>query len=701
MDFDLAKKHGKEGEARRREAKRKLDQQRKDEEVQRIMEEGMREREEQRIAQEKEERRRAEEEAALNDGIRVLMRLRPYPTARADDKLILPPSVLEMLERQGALDGGVMTFTVALPSGPAQSAGGLTHAGVAEFVAEEGTVGVPPRVALCLTKGGGLDSLAAAGTVEVRYTRLNRSAKSTVRLQPRGEGFHAGGKDAIRMDLEHILLETLRGHTALTVGDWLPIRHNGITYELVVRELLPQPQLLLIDTDLTVEVLPSEQTEEEQRAEEERTAREEAAAREAEEKERARILRAQQKALALPPEPEAGGDAVQILVRLPEGGRLQRRFARSGPLQHLLDWVESEQQTMVVTGQFALVQKWPGHMREFRPAEAAQTLGALGFARQEALFLQRAGEAEIEATPDVPEAASNTAAAPADDGRPRPEGLVEYWKTPPAAAPISHVAAGDTAAWATAGERANESLDRRIEGEDTPTNAVRAEPELKDLQGQELVGVFERLVAFGMRPEEAAQAAKKYSAQLQELGGMGFHDWPEAVKQLDKYQGRLLRVANALAEKMEESGGDFQLQTPAVSSTAVAAAVAAHFPGAQAPAAAQSVPQPPPAATSAPKAVVDKAAVTAKFQELVKSGMDPNEAATQAIKLVRAEVARAVSQPPVPEASAPDSLAAPANFVDQMTELATMGFVDEARNEAMLRKYAGRMDRVVEALCSG
>merc|ERR1719163_1311839 len=136
----------------------------------------------------------------MNDGVRFLQRLRPYPTDRADDKLVLPPSTLEALERQGALDGGVLTFTVALPPGPGKTAGGLTHAGVAEFVAEEGTVGVPPRVALCLTKGAGLDSLAAVGSVEVRYARLPRSAKSRVKFQPRGEGFHIGGKDAMRMD---------------------------------------------------------------------------------------------------------------------------------------------------------------------------------------------------------------------------------------------------------------------------------------------------------------------------------------------------------------------------------------------------------------------------------------------------------------------------------------------------------------------
>merc|ERR1712176_1685467 len=59
----------------------------------------------------------------------------------------------------------------------------------------------------------------------------------------------------------------------------------------------------------------------------------------------------------------------------------------------------------------------------------------------------------------------------------------------------------------------------------------------------------ERLKALGMRPQEAAQAAQRFSAQLKELGEMGFEDWLTAVELLGKYNGRLLRVANALTEQ--------------------------------------------------------------------------------------------------------------------------------------------------------
>jgi len=558
-------------------------------------------------------------------------------------------------------------------------------------------VGVPPRVALCLTKGAGLSSLASVAQVEVRFVRLPRSAKSRVRFQPRGEGFHAGGMAAVRMDLEHVLLESLRGHTALSEGDWLPIRHNGVTYELVVRELEPEKRLVLLDTDLTVEVLPSEQTEAEIQAEQERKAREEAAAREAEEKEKARILRCQQKALSLAPEPASGPEAVQMLVRLPEGGRLQRRFARSAPLQQVLDWVESEQQTRVSAGAFCIVQKWPGHCRELGADEAARTLSDLGFARQEAVFLQRLAE----------ETATESAQVVEDeqmDVKRAPSGLVEYWKVP-AAAPGGASAAPaplDGNAWSAAEERAHENLDRRIEGQVTPTSAAQQEPELENLKGEELVSIFEMLKAMGMSPPEAATASKKYAAQLKELGEMGFDDWVEAVKLLDKYQGRLLRVANLLAEQMASRG------TPKANSTEPMETESAE-PTQPAPAAAVPA-SAVPAAPRPTAAELDKDKVKAKFAELVKSGVDPNEAATKAIQIVRAEAvaaaAAAAAPPAAPEPARPGgaedlSGVGVAAYDEKLAELASMGFADQERNVALLRKYAGRMERVVEALCSG
>ncbi|CAE7362935.1 unnamed protein product [Symbiodinium natans] len=71
-------------------------------------------------------------------------------------------------------------------------------------------------------------------------------------------------------------------------------------------------------------------------------------------------------------------------------------------------------------------------------------------------------------------------------------------------------------------------------------------------------------------------------------------------------------------------------------------------------------------------------------------GVDPNDAATQAIQSVRQEMA---------QAAAPEVAMTAGGHEDQLQELRSMGFSDEERNRALLKKYAGRMDRVVEALC--
>eukprot|EP00933_Yihiella_yeosuensis_P026416 TRINITY_DN20497_c0_g1_i1.p1 TRINITY_DN20497_c0_g1~~TRINITY_DN20497_c0_g1_i1.p1 ORF type:complete len:695 (-),score=184.25 TRINITY_DN20497_c0_g1_i1:242-2326(-) len=693
MDFDLAKKHNKEVEQRRKEAKRKLEQQRRDEQVQAEMEQEYRQREEVRLRQAAEEQIRTEQEAALNEGVKYTSRLRPYPSSRTDDKLELPPSALEELERQGALEKGtLLTFAVSLPgalesTSSSSSSSGQTHAGVAEFTAEEGTVGVPPRVALCLTKGSGLETLDAVGQIDIRYVRLPRCPKSRVKLQPRGEGFHAGGLKTAHIDLEHVLQETLRGHTALTEGDWLPIRHQGYTYELMVRELEPDTKLALIDTDLTVEVLPSEKTEADLKAEEERKEREEAAAREAEAKEQRRLERARQCAAKLPVEPDAGPDVVQLMLRLPAGGRLSRRFLRSSLLEQVLVWVESEPDTFVEPGEFRIVQKWPGHCRELGPAEADQTLSGLGFARQEALFLQHLGSPEA-----TQEAEQSSATGSPGDASTSPEGLM--------------VEAGGSSssygAWSRAEEKAHEQLDRRLEGhQETPP--AGKEPELAELQGKELVAVFERLVALGMQPQKAAAASKRFAPQLKELGEMGFENWVEAVDLLERYGGRLLRVVNLLSEQIAEG----TLPPPAISAPSVPT------PASQAPVRQQSPQAAPQAPTPAP--AIDKEAVAAKFKELVAGGMPPNDAAVKAIQIIRQEMAATAAASASTAANATSAGATEASAAlesgseglatigfseEKLQELVSMGFADEARNRALLTKYAGRMERVIEALCS-
>merc|ERR1740123_1631127 len=97
-------------------------------------------------------------------------------------------------------------------------------------------------------------------------------------------------------------------------------------------------------------------------------------------------------------------------------------------------------------------------------------------------------------------------------------------------------------------------------------------------------------------------------------------------------------------------------------------------------------PAPPQASAPAGPAALPKEVVQAKFKELVAAGVEPNEAATRAIKEVRESLAAAAAPEPAAAAPAADDEG------EKLQELANMGFTDEQRNRELLRKYAGRME---------
>eukprot|EP00439_Symbiodinium_sp_Y106_P015203 s173_g2.t1 len=93
-------------------------------------------------------------------------------------------------------------------------------------------------------------------------------------------------------------------------------------------------------------------------------------------------------------------------------------------------------------------------------------------------------------------------------------------------------------------------------------SGFESRPELAEIRGAELVVVFERLVALGMAPPKAAAASKRFAPQLKELAEMGFEDWVRAVELLERYNGRLLRVANLLSEAPAEESLSPQDRSP-------------------------------------------------------------------------------------------------------------------------------------------
>eukprot|EP01045_Picozoa_sp_COSAG04_P029230 COSAG04_NODE_4752_length_1911_cov_1.503311_1_plen_303_part_10 len=157
---------------------------------------------------EAEERRRMEEEL-LTGGIEYGEVLKATPIVASDgplspgsqrsagvdgasDKVVLPQSALETLTARGVFDqSGAMFFELT------SREGGRTHCGVREFVAEPGTIGLPPRVAACLGAVTTADDAGAdtwATRVNVKYVRLSKGTK--VVLQPHTAEFQKDADEA-------------------------------------------------------------------------------------------------------------------------------------------------------------------------------------------------------------------------------------------------------------------------------------------------------------------------------------------------------------------------------------------------------------------------------------------------------------------------------------------------------------------------
>ncbi|CAM9544808.1 unnamed protein product [Ectocarpus sp. 8 AP-2014] len=251
---------------------------------------------EEQIRARKLEQRRKEEEARKQEeadqirtaGISYKESLLAVTADGEGDKILLPPSALESLSRQDAVGLGPMLFELTCTtSGAAPTAqqqpekapvlqGGTitttrtTHAGVLEFVADEGTIGLPRKVVLSLLGAAAhqvpsrtsdenisanddpenekAERPAVEGleNVVVRYVRL---AKATfARVVPETVGLSQVSE--LRAMLEH----NMRNHATLTVGDHLSVWRRGKEFSLKVVELRPEPQVTVIDTDMEIEL---------------------------------------------------------------------------------------------------------------------------------------------------------------------------------------------------------------------------------------------------------------------------------------------------------------------------------------------------------------------------------------------------------------------------------------------------------------
>ncbi|KAA8524727.1 hypothetical protein F0562_011150 [Nyssa sinensis] len=192
-----------------------------------------------------------EESLLAGRGIMFYRVLEVVPFQGNGDKIKLPPSCFTELSGQGAFDKGPMHFRLSVihqeaPSDLKVDEGqnhGTTHAGVLEFTAEEGSVGLPPHV------WGNLFPADAPKTslIEVRYVWLPKGTYA--KLQPDEFGFSD-------IPNHKAVLETsLRHHATLSQDDVLTVNHGALAYHLRVLELKPSSSVSVLETDIEVDVV--------------------------------------------------------------------------------------------------------------------------------------------------------------------------------------------------------------------------------------------------------------------------------------------------------------------------------------------------------------------------------------------------------------------------------------------------------------
>mmetsp|Transcript_24416 Transcript_24416/g.41350 ORF Transcript_24416/g.41350 Transcript_24416/m.41350 type:complete len:489 (+) Transcript_24416:87-1553(+) len=255
MDFTSAvSKFEKDAEKRRKAAKEKqrneaiarrrqavLDKERQEQAL-------LRKAEMEREEAEKEEK--AREEARATGGVSFHQELRVVTLQGEDDRVVLPQSALEALMNQNAFDHGPMCFRIWPSSSRPDAASHcqrVSHCGVREFTAVEGTVQLPKKV---LDSLGLADQVAQeesqsgqddeqqlqekATSVEPVHVTLKYvllSKVSSVRIQPVRNLFSQVGP------IKLVLEENLRHHSSLSLGDVLTVYYRGSEHTLVVKDL--------------------------------------------------------------------------------------------------------------------------------------------------------------------------------------------------------------------------------------------------------------------------------------------------------------------------------------------------------------------------------------------------------------------------------------------------------------------------------
>ncbi|XP_020219356.1 ubiquitin fusion degradation protein 1 homolog isoform X1 [Cajanus cajan] len=151
------------------------------------------------------------------------------------DKIIMPPSALDRLAFL-RIDYPMM---FELRNGASER---VSHCGVLEFIADEGTIYMPYWMMQNMV-------LQEGDTVRVKYVSLPKG--TYVKLQPHTKDF---------FDISNpkaILETTLRKFSCLTTGDTIMVTYNNKKYYIDVIETKPNNAISITETDCEVDFAPS------------------------------------------------------------------------------------------------------------------------------------------------------------------------------------------------------------------------------------------------------------------------------------------------------------------------------------------------------------------------------------------------------------------------------------------------------------
>lgn len=161
-----------------------------------------------------------------------------YSVAYADkshlekgDKILLPPSAFDTLARLQV--DYPMLFRLS-----SSTDNRMTHCGVLEFTAEEGTCYIPFWM---------MQNLLIEEGAVITVTNVSLPKASFVKLQPQSVDFLEISNP--RAVLEH----ALRNFSCVTKGDVIQIPYNSKNYHFALKEVQPQDAACIIETDCNVD----------------------------------------------------------------------------------------------------------------------------------------------------------------------------------------------------------------------------------------------------------------------------------------------------------------------------------------------------------------------------------------------------------------------------------------------------------------